>query len=205
MSVKRVFLVILAGVLCNACATYQSVVYQSNTYTKNKSVYGYLKQGKEDVKYSQVGAYDLYFPEQNQRYPRYQLVYHYVGDYQPEYDYYVAIVRLEQPACTTTASATYDGAELPVAVKCEEQSAISKAQWVQILAESSTRINYVNILLTREQLIKAYESTGKMIISLRADGQSYQVAFPDTYLRNVLATTTNIVKYQMEEKMANSL
>lgn len=184
---KRNLVLFLSCLFCFGCAT-NNVVNRGSNYTENTKVFSYLGEGKVD-NYREKGNYDEYFSIVRDTTPNYQLVYHHPGDYSADtYSYYIALARFSNKNENLQASATYNGKILPVAVN---------------YAKGASTLNYVNVLLTREQLIDAYENVGKMVIPLVVDGNKYNLVFPDYYLRKVLAQTTNIEKYKIAEHLAN--
>jgi len=184
---KRNIVLFLSFLFCFGCAT-TNVVNRSSNYTENTKVFKYLKEAGQ-VNWATAGDYDYYFTKVINVTPNYQLIYHHPGDYTTDtYSYYVALVEFSGKNENLQASATYNGKSLPVAVN-----------YVKVISS----YNYVNILLTKEDLIYAYENVGKLIIPLVADGKTYNIVFPDYYLRKVLASTTNIDKYKIAEQLAN--
>lgn len=184
---KKNIVLFLACLFCFGCAT-SNIVNRGANYTENTKVFSYFNDGKVG-NYREKGYYDEYFNKITDINPNYQLVYHHPGDYSVDtYSYYIALVRFSNKNENLQARATYNGVNLPVAVN---------------YTTGISTLNYVNILLTKEQLIDAYENVGKMVISLVVDGNKYNIVFPDYYLRKVLAQTTNIDKYKIAEQLAN--
>ena len=184
---KKNIVLFLACLFCFGCAT-SNIVNRGSNYTENTKVFSSLNTGKVG-NYREKGYYDEYFNKITDINPNYQLVYHHPGDYSADtYSYYIALARFSNKNENLQASATYNGVNLPVAVN---------------YTTGISTFNYVNILLTKEQLIDAYENVGKMVIPLVVDGSKYNIVFPDYYLRKVLASTTNIDKYKIAEQLAN--
>ena len=194
-----VYLSVLLCLLCVGCSTTNNLIRTSG-YTTNTETFNSLREGKiktNPPRYKSQqwdGEYNHYFGQIGEWSTySYQLVYHHPKDFTPDtYSYYIALVRFPVSSVSMEeVSALYNGKLLPIAVQ-EQNNALFKDQY------------YVNILLTQEQLIEAYEGPGKLIIYLTVTGKKYDVVFPDYYLRKVLAQTTNISKYKEDELLANS-
>ena len=186
---KRNIFLVLSCLFCFGCAT-PTLVYKSDNYTTNTKTFSTM--GETTFVQSKVqGEYDAYFPVAN----GHRLIYHHPGDYTADtYSYYIALKKIYTYEEISNLSASYNGKELPIAVVYSEG---------RDLLFRKKNNHYVNILLTKEDLIYAYENVGKLIIPLVADGTTYNIVFPDYYLRKVLASTTNIDKYKIAEQLAN--
>jgi len=191
---KQTFFIGLCCLLCTACATTTQTV-RNTGYTENTKAFSNLQEGVVRDKYAKYeNAYDRFFYKitKYQNNP-YQLVYHHPNDFTSDtYDYYIALVQFPSKASLDTITAVLaSGEELPTAVQQRQLKKI---------------VNYrsVNILLSQEQLIEAYETTKKLIIFLTANNQTYEIVFPDYYIRDVLADTTNISQYKEEKLLAAS-
>ena len=165
---------LLGGLLCCACSSPVTIVKDPN-YMQNAQVLGPLSKGVQNS--SKTGFDD-------------GLVHHHPKDFSTDTNsYYIALVDISSVKSAQKVSASYNGQSLPTAIKKTR---------VPLLGDEYD----VNIFLSLEQLIEAYEGPGKLIIFLEIDGKTYDVVFPDFYLLDVLATTTNLSKYK-EDKLLN--
>lgn len=185
---------LLYGVLCCACSSPTMTIVRDSNYMQNAQVLGPLSKGVQNSNKTGVedGEYNKYFARTpiQKKFP-YQLVYHHPKDFSADTNsYYIALVDVSLMKSVQKVSAFYNGQPLPTAMKKTH---------VPLLGDEYN----VNIFLSLEQLIEAYEGPGKLIIFLDIDGETYDVVFPDFYLLNVLATTTNISKYK-EDKLLNT-
>ena len=184
----------LAGMLCCACVSVP--VYKSPDYQAKTPVISQLKEpGKNPYpsrKNLQVGEYDEYFNQISKSGYIYQLVYLHPGDLTADTNNdYIALVKIYSDGPAMPTQAFYNNTSLPVAVE-------------EIRARPIENSFFVNIRLTRDQLIDAYENTGKMVISLTLGNKKYSVVFPDYYVRNVLAQTTNLTKYKIDQQIISA-
>lgn len=186
---KRNIFLVLIVLFLSACAT-PTLVYKSNNYATNTKTFSTMEE-PTFMQSNVQGEYDAYFPVAN----GYRLIYHHPGDYTVDtYSYYIALKNIYTYEEFSNFSASYNGRELPIAVIYSEG---------RDLLFRKKNNHYVNILLTKEDLIYAYENVGKLIIPLVVDGTTHNIVFPDYYLRKVLAKTTNIDKYKIAEQLAN--
>lgn len=191
---KKILISLSVALFCGAC-TY-TPVYKDANYKTNTLVLNELKQSGKNPsphrKGLQQGEYEEYFDQISGFKYAYQLVYHRPGNLTTDTDnYYIALVKIFDNGATTPIQATYKNSSLPVAVE-------------ELEARLMEHSFFVNIRLTRDQLIDAYENTGKMVISLVFGNENYNVIFPEDYLRNVLAKTTNLAKYKMDERIISA-
>ena len=151
---KRNIFLVLVALFLSAC-TSSNLLYKSENYKQNTKVFSPLTETSR-VNWSSVpGAYDEYFDIVKSVKPNYQLIYHHPGDYSADtYSYYVALVELSDKNEILQAKAVYNGKELPLATTYFR----TKGYLINF------KSNYVNILLTKEDLIYAYENVGKLII-----------------------------------------
>lgn len=173
---KGLFLLCLCAILCCACAT--NVTYKTSNYTGK--TFTTLVESSDTQNYDRDSVYDRHFPVVKDRlYPFYQLVYHHAGGYTTDEGvYYVAVVEISGLAQGETTASWHEDS-LPVAVK-DLSGPLGKA-------------HYVNILLSRKQLIDSYKNWGKMVISLTDNGEKHNIVFSGSYLKNVLTKTTNFL------------
>ena len=211
MSAKQIMMGLLISVFCCACAnfqnlakTYEGDIYYGDNFTKNTPFVTQQDPGKvgyQDHNGRNIpGQYDEYFniisanPSSVEPAFSYQLMYHHPGDLTADtYTYYLALVNIRQDNLeeTTVLQATLNGKSLPVAAKLRK------------FAGKKSYVHAIDLLLKRDQLIRAYEVSEKLVIFVQVGDKTYDIVFPNKYLLNVLAKTTNIEKYKRAWSLAH--
>ncbi len=180
---KAISLIVLLGAVCGSAYATNKVVYKSELYPQRTTIFssfGYAGRHIASDGYSYEEYFDII------SYPlRHQIVYHHPNDYSSDvYEYYLALVEISGNA-DPYARAFYNGQELPVGTGRHE-----------MLFDKSQNIN---IFVTRDQLLEAYEGPGKLVLQVVTGNNMYEVVYPHDYLRTVLAYTTDLVEYPQEK------
>ncbi len=176
---RNIFLLLFCAFFVAVTNAY-SGTHKGEGYPSNTKVFSSL-QDETKAGFSN-GDYDYYFPIVDKTKNNYQLIYHHPSDYTADTnEYYIALISISGKDNIDQIKATYNNQNLPVAV-------------------NHVIYSHINIFLTRDQILQAYENGEKMIIKLTFKDKNYDIVFPNNYLRKAVSMS----RYSTNNHYSNS-